>query len=26
VELKAGRFDALGARMPGAELDRLFGA
>jgi 2-methylisocitrate lyase-like PEP mutase family enzyme len=24
-ELQAGRFDALGGRMPGKELDRLFG-
>jgi 2-methylisocitrate lyase-like PEP mutase family enzyme len=24
-EMKAGRFDALGSRMPGSELDRLFG-
>ena len=24
-EMKAGRFDALGTRMPGGELDRLFG-
>lgn len=25
AELKEGRFDALGARMPGGELNRLFG-
>jgi hypothetical protein len=25
AEMKAGRFDALGSRMPGGELDRLFG-
>jgi 2-methylisocitrate lyase-like PEP mutase family enzyme len=25
AEMKAGRFDALGSRMPGAEMDRLFG-
>ncbi len=24
TDMKAGRFDALGTRMPGAELDRLF--